>query len=973
MKKLYLIIGLCAPLFHFGQNSLGDRGPEDLTYFEYFQKEQYHEVVRSLQRETYLNPNQELILLLSFQKTGEPKGDEIKTWMADHPDHPLKSLAAFNYAQLRFAQGDTAASKRSLSTINHRKLAEKDQATFGYLSGVMSLNDGQYAKALKHFKLAEAKGYHDQVQLTYYQSFISYHQNKYQEALKGFSQMLDDPNYGVSSRYFMAKIYLESEDYEKVIDLAQGELSEDISLTSSGFYQLLGEAYAYQNDLAKADAFFEKAIEKHPSRPSPDLYYQAGVSKFKIGNEEKALSYLTESGIGKGTYARLSAFQLGRLYIRRNELEKALSAYMESSSSDDLQIKEESLYQSAMLNAKLERFPEAIRYCEDYLERFAEGQWVGAIESLLAKCYLKTSDYDQAISQLEKRGIRNETQRGVYQKLTYQQGLQKFNDAQFDAAVVLFDKSQQYPVDAELVNDANFHLAEIYLQRENYQEALQRYRRVEPLSPEASYGMGFAYYNRQLYQEAIPHFRKGLLSASEQTRQDALLRLADCYYATKSYELAVDAYSRLPQNDYVSFQQAMVNRNLERNQRAVSILEEINVRSSYKDDAMFFIGQIAFENGEFEIAEERFTSLMTQFPENSYAARAFLNRGITRNNLQKYDAAKSDYIHVIENYLQNEEAFSAILGLQDLQQKGVQVSGIERFIRDYKKANPGDGSLEVVEFESAKGTYFDLNYGKAIDMFKAFLQEYPESKFRTEAVYYLGDSHYRSNQLQESREVFADQRFVRNTYTGRILNRLGAINLALGDYADALEDYELLLSLNLSPKDNYNARKGAMQGSFLQLEYPEAIKFADEILGAEWMPLNAEKEAKLLKAKSLYQMQQLNDSKALFSELAKGEDQFAAEAAYTYAYIAYEEAAYDESLDALFELTSRLGSYTEWIDKSYLLIADNYIGKDELFQAKATLRSIVQHSKDLEVKRIAQEKLDTIEQTTELDTLTEGN
>ena len=227
--------------------------------------------------------------------------------------------------------------------------------------------------------------------------------------------------------------------------------------------------------------------------------------------------------------------------------------------------------------------------------------------------------------------------------------------------------------------------------------------------------------------------------------------------------------------------------------------------------------------------------------------------------------------------------------------------------------------------------------------------------------------------MQESRDVFADQRFVRNTYTGRILNRLGAINLALGDYASAVEDYELLLSLNLSPKDSYNARKGAMEGNFLQSAYQEVIEFADEIISAEWKPLNAEKEAKLLKAKSLYQLQQLDESKVLFSEIAKGEDQFAAEAAYNYAYIAYEETAYDESLDALFELTSRLGSYTEWIDKSYLLIADNYIGKDELFQAKATLRSIVQHSSDVEVQRVAQEKLDTIEQTTELDTLTEGN
>ena len=89
---------------------------------------------------------------------------------------------------------------------------------------------------------------------------------------------------------------------------------------------------------------------------------------------------------------------------------------------------------------------------------------------------------------------------------------------------------------------------------------------------------------------------------------------------------------------------------------------------------------------------------------------------------------------------------------------------------------------------------------------------------------------------------------------------------------------------------------------------------------------------------------------------------YAVEASYSIGLIQYNRGEYEESLNTLFDLNARFGSYQDWIDKSYLLIAQNYIESGELFQAKATLRSITQHAKNENVKSQSKRLLDQIEQ-----------
>ncbi|GAB4229143.1 MAG: tetratricopeptide repeat protein [Ekhidna sp.] len=961
LRLLFLVFSFFGAHFIQSQDYLIHADSRPAAY-AYFQAQQYQDVIQLLEQESPTSADQEILALISKLKTGNGTNAGINDWVSENPNHPLLSLARYHSGAYYFYVPDSSASKNQLAKVNAEELSPSDKANYGFIYGVLNLGIGTYAAAKDLFEFAKANGFENQTQLIYYESFANYHLNETEDALKGFSTIQDHETYGSSSKYFIAKILLDANENDRVISLVQSELSDERSITSSALHQLIGEAYANKNQVAKADAYFEQAIKKHPGRPSPALFYQAGVSKFKMGNEEKALQYLTEAGIGAGPFAKLSAFQLGRVYLKKKNYPKSLAAYIEASSSEDSVIKEESLYYAAQLNFLLEQYTEAINYTDDYLEHFPNGRWKSDVQDVIAQSYLNTSNYDLAINHLEETGVRTPLQKDIYQKVTYQKATLEYNDGNLGEAQAWYLKSRLYGSDKSLLNSAYYHSGEIHLLQESYDEAIASYSKVSPLSPEASYGIGYACFNQNQYQKAITYFNTALKSADETIAVDAKLRLADCLYATKDYQRALRNYQSLRETEYVLYQKGLTLMGLGRQSEAIDLFRKIPSKSVFKSQAMFQTAQIAFEQAEFDAAENRFTSFINRYPDSNLAPKAYLNRAVSRSNLQKLDAARQDFETVIKQFVEREEAFNAILGLQQLKQKGVTVEDLDQQIAAYKAANPEDSSLEVVEFEAAKSSYFDLSYILAAEKLQAFLKEYPQTKFKAEAEYYLGDAYYRSGSLKEANEVFEKQKYVKNVFTGRILHRLGDINLELKEYEAAREAYQLLKEINLSQRDTYNAAKGLMQTAFESGDYASSITLADEVIDLVWKPLNAEKEARFVKAKAYLEM---NESDAALRELevlAKDEDAIAAESNYRVAEMLYAKGDHKASLDRLFDLNARFGSYREWINLSYLLIADNYIAMDELFQAKATLRSIIEHSDDDQVRALAQDKLLNIEQ-----------
>ena len=615
----------------------------------------------------------------------------------------------------------------------------------------------------------------------------------------------------------------------------------------------------------------------------------------------------------------------------------------------------------------LKNYSEGIKYLQDYRAGFLSGKWKEEAEDILAEAYLRTSNYDQTINHLSEIGVSSKSNRVIYQIATFQKAFLLFNDGNYTESILWFDESLKYPEDPLLKDDAFYNQAEAFFNLSQYEKAARLYQKQINIGSESLYGLGYAFLNLGKYDESIDNFEKLLRSnPSSELRDDAQIRLADLYYATKEYEKSLSLYERISQKErstYLSYQIGIVNRNLDNKEAAANSFEEVLQMDpdTLTDDAISQIAQLHFESAKFEESEFHFSSLIAKYPSSNLVSESYLNRAISRTNLGKNEEAQSDYEFIIKNFLTSKEAFNAILGLQELQAKGLEVQALPEYIASYRKANPNDESLEVVEFEFAKSQYFNLKYDESALAFLKFIKDYSSSSSLAEANYYLADSYYRNDHLDEAKRYFTEIADTRNQFSGRVYIRLGDIDFRQGNYADAITAYEKLVSLDLSPRDTYNGQAGLMRSYFNSNDYEACITTAEVIIAADWKPLNGDRNAVLLKGKSLLELDKLDDAELALDPLSGDTDRISAEGSFLIARIKFNKADYKASLDQLFEFNSKFGSYQDLIDQSYLLIADNYTQTDELFQAKATLRSIIQHSEDEDIKEVALNKLNMIE------------
>jgi len=446
--------------------------------------------------------------------------------------------------------------------------------------------------------------------------------------------------------------------------------------------------------------------------------------------------------------------------------------------------------------------------------------------------------------------------------------------------------------------------------------------------------------------------------------------MADCQYVTKEYANAVSTYQELLQSgssnkDYIYFQLGLVNSLQSNNEEAKSYYQKVidgYPSSKYIDNSILQLAEIYFEGGEYQASIVGFSNLIDNYKQSPLVPFALVKRALAYSNQGEYDLSESDYKKVLDNYISHPTANGALLGLQELSAKN-SVSDFNTYLSKYQQANPDDESLETVEFEAAKTLYFNQVYSKAIEGFKQFQERYANSSQLNEANYYIADSYFRSRQKREAipylRLVVVDDQ---NTYQTRSLDRLATLLAEQGETTEAIDFFRVLEKKARNRRELGNAWEGIMSVYFNTTSYDSAIQYANKILGREKLSPDLKSKATLVSAKVKFEKKEYTEAEDLYLALINGvKDEVAAEANYELGKLYFETGRYKTSLQTLFELNKSFAQYDQWLGKSFLLIADNYLEQDELFQAKATLNSIIENAENEQLKELALEKLSKLD------------
>ncbi|BDD09815.1 hypothetical protein FUAX_22470 [Fulvitalea axinellae] len=920
---------------------------------------------------------------MSAMYLGNSDGEaRVRDFVERHPESPLSAKAFYELANHHYSTGKFKSAVLYFEKVNGSSLDRETRADYTFKKAYSYFNLRMFQKALPLFNSIKGIESERKGAASYYAGYIEYEAGDYDKAVKDLKVAGADDAYKNVVPYLIANIYYKQGDdkslltYAKPIVDGKGKVGNRSELTL-----LVAEAYFRAKDYGEAGKYYGKYLKVRKKAPA-DIYYRAGYSAYRSGASEDAISSFKKAALAKDSLAYYASYYLGSLYLKTDNKNYALTAFDKARKADfNEDIASESDFNYGKLNYDLERFDQAIRSLNNFVKKYPSHKYVTEANELISDAYLNGNNYENAIKHLEGLPYKSPKVRETLQIITFKRGVELFNQDAVEKAIPVFEKSLQYPYDKDIVVKTNYWIAEAHSLRKAFAESIPFYTTSLRMAEDrdnvrlnAMYGLGYAYFNTKQYSLALPYFKNYVTELESRPNKlfygDALMRLADCYYVDKTYQSALNYYDLAvsqnnPDVDYAYFQKGMiegVRGNFQTSRAHLAKVVSMEPRSKLREDAIYQMAAFDNESGDYHQSIEDINTLIKSSPHSPVLPLAIELRARNYYNLKKYREAADDYERIIEEFPKASVANDALLGLQGALKFLEKQDELDKYIAMYKKANPESEDLQLVEFETARNLYFSQKYTQGITRLTAYLIDYPESAYKVDAKYFLAECYYRDKQDDNARKWFDDVvADGNNMYVNRSLKKIIDIETLRSNHREAVNSASLLSSLARTKRDQYDAWSALMKSYYSLAKFDSTRFFANQVLEKANVSTNATNSANLYLGKAAYGKKEYNEAIDQFlNTLNTAKDVNGAEAQYLLGKIFHEQGKYEQSTETLIDLNKNFGVYEYWLSKAFLLIADNYIAQDELFQAKATLESIIEGSP---VESVVEEAKDRLAQT----------
>ena len=668
-----------------------------------------------------------------------------------------------------------------------------------------------------------------------------------------------------------------------------------------------------------------------------------------------------------------------------NEKKYARSSFRLASQMDfDPQIKEDALFSYAKIAYELSYHPynDAIKAFEEFINTYPKSEKLNNAYTFLVTVYFTTKNYEAALQSLENIKRLDPQLQEAYQKIALYRGIELFNNRKYKEAIVHFNKSDQYPANKNIKAESMYWRAEANYRLEDYVASINEYKKYifEPAAlasnqlNKAHYNIGYGYFKLKEYANANQWFRKYVQNAKNENtkiKNDALNRIGDCFFINKEYKAAIEYYDKaamlgVDKVDYSLYQSAITNGVLGDYPDKINLLKTLinrKQKSHLLDDAIFQLGKTQLILKKNDDALANFVLLINEYPNSPYLSQALVKQGLIHYNKKEDEKALMAFKRVVKDYPKTLEAKESLDKIKKIYIDKGQLAPYEEYLASIGGADSSLMVLDADYYEVAENSYMRGDCEKAVNDLTKYIEKYSSGAYLLNARYYKADCENRSGFINEA---LIDYEFVlnqpKNKFTEMALLKSALINTDLGNTEKALENYSKLEYLADIQENVFKAQVAQMRLNFELKNYDAAVKYAELIINKDIDDALLITEAHLIYAKSMMDQDDYNLALKEFTTASTSANKFGAEAKYYVAYILYLRGENDNCETEVFSLVKKFPSYGYWIGKALILLADNYVAKEDLFQAKVTLQNVIDHSKFPELVNTASEKLAIIEQ-----------
>ncbi len=817
-------------------------------------------------------------------------------------------------------------------------------------------------------------------QAKYYLGFMAYEGDDYKEATKYFDAVSGEEKYKEKLSYYQADMNFKLGNFQKAIDLGEKAMAKSTPLEKSELNKIIGESYFNLKKYDKAIPYLENYKGKKGKWNNTD-FYQLGFAYYEQKEYDKAISQFNKIIGGKDFVAQNGYYHLGQSYLNLNKKQEALNAFKNASEMDfDASLKQEASLNYAKLSYEIGNSYQSVpAVLMDFIKKYPNNANNSELERLLIDSYISSKNYKEALVLLEKNSAPEN--KAAYQKVLFYSGLELYTDGDYEQALRLFTKATTEQKDVAITARATFWKGETEYVLDDFKNALLSFKQFSASSGAAAtpefknynYNIAYTYFKLKEYDQAGNYFQNQIEkgTADKVRLHDSYLRLADCRFVTSKYWPAMEAYVKVIElksvdADYAYFQKAICYGFVSKNEKKI---EELNLflqlypKSEYRDDAMFELGNTYVAENKQDLAIKTYDKLNAEFKNGSFTSKAVLRQGLIYYNSDKDEQALVKFKKVAADFPKSPEALEAVSTARLIYVDNGRVDEYATWVRTLDFVAVTDADLDNDTYEASEKQFQQSNTKQAISGFSSYISAFPKGIHALKANFYLAQSYFsdgsESKSIPNYEYVIAEPR---NEFTEQSLVRLAQIFLKNKECDKAILVLSRLENEADFPQNKTFAQSNLMKCYYESKEYQNSVVYAEKVLANPKTDDNVKSDAQIIIARAAIQTGDETKARLAYTKLlgiAKGE--LAAEALYYDAYFKNKDSKFELSNDAVQKLAKNYSGYRFFGAKGLVLMAKNYYGLKDSFQATYILDNVIQNFTDFpDVVTEAQSELDAI-------------
>ena len=426
--------------------------------------------------------------------------DEIEKFILDNKDLKYSQLPAA-YGEYVFDKGDY---NKAIKYLDISKLTTYDIL---YKIGFSYYKIENYINAENYLKKIRLSDYKDDA--SYYLGIIEIKKKNYKAAinyLKSISKFI----YQDAIKYYLIFTNYNIENYNEVIKLSE-EIDEN-TLNLNHINYILGSTYFVINEYENSLNFYSKYNNK--GEVDNKLNFEIGYSLLKINDTDSAINIFETNALNDNYYGQLSSYYLGDIFYKKKNYKFSLNAFYNAYLKKfDEKYSLDALYKYSIINYKIENNDESLSSLIEIKEKYPRYK-TEEINYLIAENYLKTTNFQKAISFIESLDSIGVKVKKSYQIITFQRGSELFNQGELIRSINFFKKSQTYQIDKNLYLESLFWIGESNFLQKKFPEAYKNYIELlncnckidNSLRLNTLYSIAYTLFNNKEYNKSINYF-----------------------------------------------------------------------------------------------------------------------------------------------------------------------------------------------------------------------------------------------------------------------------------------------------------------------------------------------------------------------------------------------------------------------------------------------------------------------------------